>query len=392
MPLVVADAITSTATVARRISTRLGMPEAVVEATHHLFEQWDGNGAPSGLEGAEIPVVSRIVLPTFFVIPVNRVHGRQRALDAVRRCSGSVFDPEVVDALEALAGSEEFWSGLEGERIQERVLAMEPDSDLSEVGDERIDDIAFAFADFIDLKSRFAAAHSRRVAKIAEQLARLLGCAGEAVTAIRRAALMHDLGLVEVPSYSLEKADDDLSEAERERYRLHPYHGERILKRVPALAPFAEMVGNHQERVDGSGYFRGLRGNNISLGARIIAVADRLDELTHDAPGHEAVEVKQALAELEADKGLDREVVAVLRAAMGEAARRPQTQRPAGLSQREVEVLLLAARGLTRAQIGAALKITENTVRHHLEHIYDKTGTTTRVGATMFALENGLLG
>jgi HD-GYP domain-containing protein (c-di-GMP phosphodiesterase class II) len=111
----------------------------------------------------------------------------------------------------------------------------------------------------------------------------LLGCAPEAVIQIRRAALMHDLGLVAVPSFALEKPHDRLTEAESEQYRLHPYHGERILQRVPALAQFAEMVGNHQERIDGSGYYRGLRGSNISLGAR-TAVADRLDELTHDGP------------------------------------------------------------------------------------------------------------
>jgi HD-GYP domain-containing protein (c-di-GMP phosphodiesterase class II) len=392
MPQVIVEAITNMATVARRISRRLGMPPSVEKATHHLFEQWDGNGAPHGLKGEEIPVVSRIVLPTFFVIPVNRVHGRERALEAVRRSSGTVFDPRVVSALEELAGSEAFWSGLEGEHIQERVLAMEPRSLLSEVGEERVDDIAYAFADFIDLKSRFAAAHSRRVARVAEQLALLLGCAREASDAIRRAALMHDLGLVEIPSFSLEKPEDELSEAERERYRLHPYHGERILRRVPALEPFAEMVGNHQERVDGSGYFRGLRGTNISLGARIIAVADRLDELTHDSPGRPAMDFREALAELDADRGLDPSVVEAIRNATGETSSVINQHWPAGLTQREVEVLRLAARGMTRAQIGDALKITENTVRHHLEHIYDKTGTSTRVAATLFAIENGLIG
>jgi HD-GYP domain-containing protein (c-di-GMP phosphodiesterase class II) len=173
---------------------------------------------------------------------------------------------------------------LQADRIRERVLGMEPESPLLDVDEGRIEEIALAFADFIDLKSRFAAAHSRRVAKVAEQIARLMGCAPQATVQIRRAALMHDLGLVAISSFSLEKTEQERSEAEQEQYRLHPYHGERILQRVPALKPFAEIVGNHQERFDGSGYYRGLRGANISLGARIIAVADQLDELTHDAP------------------------------------------------------------------------------------------------------------
>jgi HD-GYP domain-containing protein (c-di-GMP phosphodiesterase class II) len=197
---------------------------------------------------------------------------------------------------------------------------------------------------------------------------------------------------VAIPSFSLEKQEDELSEAEREEYRLHPYHGERILRRVPAMAAFAEMVGNHQERVDGSGYFRGMSGSNISLGARIIAVADRLDELTHDAPGRTALELKDALTILDSDRGFDREIVQALRRAMGEGPPAPEQPFPAGLTRREVDVLRLAARGMTRAQIGDELRITENTVCHHLEHIYSKTGTSTRVAATLFAIENDLLG
>jgi HD-GYP domain-containing protein (c-di-GMP phosphodiesterase class II) len=392
LPQVIAGAITDTAEVAGRISRRLGMPPSVQEATRHLFEQWDGSGAPGGLKAGQIPQASRIVLPTFIVVPINRVHGRENAVDAVRRGRGSTFDPDVIDAIEELAGSEDFWSGLEGERIQERVLEMEPESPLARVGEERIEDIAFAFADFIDLKSRFAAAHSRRVAKVAEQVARLVGCAPQAIVQIRRAALMHDLGLVAIPSFSLEKPEQDMSEAEREQYRLHPYHGERILRRVSAMAPFAEIVGTHQERFDGSGYFRGLKGANISLGARIISVADRLDELTHDAPGRAALDLKEALVALESDRGLDRTIVEALRGAIGEGLPALEQRYPAGLTRREVDVLRLAARGMTRAQIGAELNITENTVRHHLEHIYGKTGTSTRVAATLFAIENGLLG
>jgi HD-GYP domain-containing protein (c-di-GMP phosphodiesterase class II) len=157
------------------------------------------------------------------------------------------------------------------------------------------------------------------------------------------------------------------------------------------MAPFIEMVGNHQENVDGSGYYRGLRGTNISLGARIIAVADRLDDLTHDAPGRPAVAVDDALQGIERDGRFDAGVVTVLQSALGKTTSAVEQAWPAGLTSREVEVLRLAARGLTRAQIGTQLRISESTARHHLEHIYSKTGTTTRVGATLFAIESGLL-
>ena len=369
MPQIIKEAITNTSYVAGRISRRLGLTDAVQTATRHLFELWDGSGAPDGLKSYEIPVASRIVLVSFFAVPISRVHGHAAAVEALKQNAGATFDPAVVAGLERLASEEEFWAGLEGDRIRERVLAMEPASVMQAVGDERVDDIALAFADFIDLKSRFAAAHSRRVSKVAEQLARLMACAPEAVTQIRRAALMHDLGIAAVPSFFLEKPEDQLSEGELDQYRLHPYHGERILSRVPALAGYAEMVGNHQERLDGSGYYRGLRSPNISLGARIIAVADRLDELTHDAPGSPAMGVEEALAVLTKDSGLDGAILKALRRAVHETPEPVDRPWPSGLTQREVEVLRLAATGLTRAQIGFTLHITENAVRHHLEHI-----------------------
>jgi response regulator RpfG family c-di-GMP phosphodiesterase len=120
MPQTIADAITNTAEVARRISRRIGMPPSVETATHHLFEQWDGTGAPAGLQQADIPIASRIVLPTFIVVPVNRVHGRENAVAAVQGGKGSTFDPAVIEALSDLARSEDFWAGLEGDRIRER--------------------------------------------------------------------------------------------------------------------------------------------------------------------------------------------------------------------------------------------------------------------------------
>jgi HD-GYP domain-containing protein (c-di-GMP phosphodiesterase class II) len=303
-----------------------------------------------------------------------------------------VFDPAVVDALKELSRDETFWAEFEAHDIRDRVLALEPESDWRLVDEARIEDVALAFADFIDLKSRYKAAHSRRVGAIAEQLARIMRCAEEAVTQIRRAGLMHDLGVVAIPSYSLDRPWRELSESERDACRLYPYHGERILKRVPALAPLAEMVGTHQERMDGSGYYRGMSGQQISLGARIIAVADRLDELTHDGAANTALPVTQALDVL-ASEPLDQEVLGALRRSLGEQAIvvAAPPRHPASLTDREIEVLTLMTQGMTRREIGHRLAISEHTVRNHLDHIYDKTGTSNRVSATMFAMENGIL-
>lgn len=386
------EAFATTAAVACRIAGRLGATASVQAALLDLFEQWDGTGHPQGLAGADIPIVSRIVFPTFFLVPVHRVSGRQATIDLASALRGEAFDPVVMDAFLQLAADETFWAELEAPDIQQRVLALEPDFQLVTDDEAAMEAAALAFADFIDLKSRYTAAHSRRVAAVAELLARIMQCAEPAVAQIRRAALVHDLGMVAIPSHSLERPWPALSEAERDQYRLHAYHGERILRRVPAFAPLAEMVGTHHERADGSGYYRGLTGPHISLGARIIAVADRLDGLTHDGPGTVALPLPAALDVLRGEP-FDTEVVTALRRAVGiTGSEAPATSAwPAGLTDREVQVLKLAARGLPRREVARRLGITENTARHHLEHIYNKTGAPNRVSATLFAMEHGLL-
>ena len=388
-----AEGFATTAATACRIVTRLGLPDLVQNAMLNLFERWDGAGAPQGLSGEAIPLVARVVLPTFFLIPFQRMSGRAAAVELARAFRGRAFDPSVVDAFLDLSSSESFWQEIEADGIRERVAELEPPTPSFAVEPTRIDDIALAFADFVDLKSRFAAAHSRRVAQLAGEVALLLDCEHSMVTDIRRAALMHDLGLVAVPSYSLDRPWLHLSETERDQYRLHPYHGERILRQAEPLQHLAEMVGTHQERTNGSGYYRGLTDTNLTLGSRIIAAADRMDELTQDSPGDPATSVPSAVEQLRREP-LDPVVVGALAKVLGQSNVLVPIKgpRPAGLTEREMEVLRLAASGLTRRAIAGQLYLSENTVRHHLEHIYNKTGTTNRVSATLFAMEHGILG
>jgi len=208
---------------------------------------------------------------------------------------------------------------------------------------------------------------------------------------------MHDVGLSAVPSYTLDKPKDKLSPAEHEILRLHPYHAERIFARVRAFDPVVPLVACHHERVDGSGYYRGLSGEQIPVGARIIAVADTFDELTHETPDHEALDPEQALGQLrdDAGHGLWADAVDALGGELGASGMprsgRRQGGQPAGLTDREVEILRMLARGLSRRQIADQLVISQHTVRHHLEHIYGKVGVGTRVAAALFAVEHDLI-
>ncbi|MGH2632161.1 MAG: HD domain-containing phosphohydrolase [Tepidiformaceae bacterium] len=385
-----------------RIAGRLGMPEAVQLAIQSMFERWDGGGVPRGLRGTQTPIAARIVAGCFYFIPFKDLGGHEAARRFARDSRGTLLDPAVADAFLALSQEASFWEEVEAPALWDHVLALEPEPIEYSPGPAYLDEVAGAFADFVDLKSPYAAAHSRRVATLAESVAVALGCGDTDAAWIRRAALMHDLGQVAVSSFTLGRAESAMSESEREQFRLHPYHGERVLMRVPALQPAAAIVGAHHERLDGTGYYRGLKGTAIPLGARIVAAVDQFDELAHDRPGRRAMPPGTALTTLEAQAGraFDPGVLHALRSCVQAETSQTGALRmhahvrqvwPAGLTDREVEVLRLAARGQSRKQIAAELVISEVTARHHLEHIYRKAGVSTRVGASMFAMEAGII-
>jgi HD-GYP domain-containing protein (c-di-GMP phosphodiesterase class II) len=393
----VREGFRNTCEVAQRFAARLGMSEAVQDALLSVFEQWDGGG-PGGRRGDAIPLTSRIVYASSFFEALHQFGGPDAALELARRKRGTAFDPAVVDAFLAVTRRPGFWAELEQESLWAQVMALEPTSPRQFLPAEQLEEVALAFADFADLKSPFTAGHSRRVGDLAQSIARRLGLANGQVSTIRQAALMHDVGLAAVPSYTLDRPRGKLSQSEQEMLRLHPYHAERIFARVPALGPLVPLVASHHERMDGHGYYRGLSGEQIPVGARIISVADGFDELTHETPDREAVDVTVALIRLQDDAGgggLWPEAVSALQQELGAAgppqARRKSAAQPAGLTEREVEILRMLARGMSRRQIADELVISQHTVRHHLEHIYAKVGVGTRVAAALFAVEHDLI-
>jgi HD-GYP domain-containing protein (c-di-GMP phosphodiesterase class II) len=371
------------------------MSQAVQDALLSVFEQWDGGG-PGGHQGEAIPLTSRIVFATSFFEALHQFGGREAAVDLARRKRGAAFDPAVVDAFLAITHKGDFWAGLEQESLWTTVLELEPESPRQFLREEQLEDVALAFADFADLKSPFSAGHSRRVGDLAHAIAQRLRLSNSQARTIRQAALMHDVGLAAVPSYTLDRPTEKLSQSEREILRLHPYHAERIFARVPALDPIVPLVAAHHERMDGRGYYRGLSGEQIPVGARIIAAVDAFDELTHETPDRSALERERALAQLkeDADRGLWSEAVRAIAEELGASSPAParrHASQPAGLTEREIEILRMLVRGKSRRQIADELVLSQHTVRHHLEHIYSKVGVGTRVAAALFAVEHDLI-
>jgi len=187
---------------------------------------------------------------------------------------------------------------------------------------------------------------------------------------------------------------DRLSTADWERVRLHSYYTERVLEKAPALRPIARLAGGHHERLDGSGYHRGDPAALLPLTSRILAAADAFHAMTEVRPHRDALDSNAAAHELarEVTAGrLDRDAVSAILEATGQSATMPKRQWPSELTDREVDVLRLTVRGRSNRQMAKELFISEDTVKTHLRHVYEKVGFSSRAGLALFAMENDLL-
>jgi HD-GYP domain-containing protein (c-di-GMP phosphodiesterase class II) len=251
-----------------------------------------------------------------------------------------------------------------------------------------------AIADFGDLKSPWFTGHSRAVSALAEQAAGSAGLSSDDVTTVRRAGLLHDVGRAGVPNSIWDKPGP-LTDAQHERVRLHPYYTERMLARPDALAQLGAVAACHHERLDGSGYHRGLPGAALSPAARILAAADAYQAMTEARPHRPALSTELAAAELRREVRAGRidpdAAEDVLAAAGGRRASTRDRARPAGLTARELEVLVLVARGASSREVARELVIAKKTARNHIERIYTKLGVSTRAAAALYAMRHGLV-
>jgi HD-GYP domain-containing protein (c-di-GMP phosphodiesterase class II)/DNA-binding CsgD family transcriptional regulator len=372
--------------VGSRIAARLGLSEATQLSLYHICETWNGKG-PHRISGLEIPLSGRIVNVSMILEIFFSDRGVAAARQAAAVRSGKSFDPGIAGAAIALCDDAAFWEQLGAEEPWGSVLELEPPP-LQHVDEAGLDDFAYALADIVDLKSTAAATHSRRTAEVAEAIAMRLRLTPEDVALIRRAALVHDVGLVTVPSFLLQDKAS-WGEADHERFRLHPYYTERILSHSEALKAIGAVASAHHENIDGSGYHRGLSGSQLSPPARVVAAASAYIE-SMETVGNDP---ELALQALKTRRVLDPDCLAALAAEVAgqEQAAPAKKTWPAGLTEREVEVLRLVASGLNLKEAAERLVISDHTARHHLESVYGKAGVSSRAGITLFAVENGLL-
>lgn len=381
--------VRATCEVGSRMAERLHLGDGVRAALGDSTETWDGSLGAYGHTGEEIALAARFSLVATQAVIFDRLGGPEAAVDIVRQRAGHFFDPDVAQVFLRIGPA--LLRRLEEADVWGDVLEAEP-TPVRRMPPSQLDVIAEVFADLVDLKSPFTLGHSSGVAELASGAAERVGLPADRVALLRQAALFHDLGRVAV-SGAVWEQPRALRAAEWERVRLHAYQSERILCGSPALVEQARIAGMHHERQDGSGYHHGASGAAIPLEAQLLAAADAFQAMTQSRPHRAALLPEQAATQLEVDASggrLDGECVAAVLDAAGYESR-ARSSWPAGLTDREVQVLRLVAHGSSNRQIAAELVISPRTAEHHVQHIYGKIGGSTRAAAALFAMENGLV-
>jgi HD-GYP domain-containing protein (c-di-GMP phosphodiesterase class II) len=390
MPQFMQEQFSGHCEVAQRLAERLGFGTSLIHSLGQLYERWDGKGLPHGLKGKAVSPAVLLVTLAQDAVTYQRLGDLDAAVQMVRTRSGGAYDPRHAEYFCAHATT--LMQDLDNEPSWELVLGCEPGERRALI-ESQLDTAYQALADFADIKSPYTLGHSPAVAKLASAAARIAGLGEAEALALWRAGMLHDLGRVGV-SAGIWTKPSPLSEREWEQVRLHPYYTERILARPAAFATVSATAALHCERLDGSGYHRRLPASLLSTSARLLAAADVFQALLEPRPHRPARTPDAAATELARAAqagGLDLDAVRYVLAAAGQSAKQARPARPAQLTERELDVLRLIARGQSIKQMAQQLTISPKTVDSHIQHIYEKLGVSTRAGATLFAVEHNLL-
>ncbi len=373
---------------------RLDFGHDVRDALRYTFERWNGNGYPAHAAGEDIPLAMRVVHLSHDMEAIGRLFSPERAIEAARDRRDRTYDPALADLF--VEHGRGWFDQLRTTEPWDAVLALEPEPHRILSG-EQLDDALTVAADFIDLKSPYMGGHSRRCADLAGDAARVLGLDEDTITTVRRAALVHDFGTTVVPNSIWDKPGP-LTRTEFDRVELHPMLTEQMLRRSPALSVLNPVASTHHEKCDGSGYHKRVAANADDPGACVLAATEIYVGLTTeraDRPAFSAADAASQLRQFESDGVLEPRASRAVLVAAGHGEPRQASDRrprnPGGLTRREVDVLRLAARGLTTRQIADRLYISPKTADHHIQHIYGKIGTSTRAGAALWAMQHAVV-
>lgn len=375
--------------VARALANRLGFPSRFVETIGQLYARWDGRGVPA-LKGEAIAQAFCCTALAQDAVVFHKLGGIEAAIAMARRRRGSAHAPPMVDVLVARAA--QIFAGLDQEPAWDTVLRLEPGAPRL-LDDAGLDNAFEVLADYGDIKSPWFLNHSHRVADLVQRAAATCGMSGAGVRAVRRAALVHDIGKVAVSSGIWGKATA-LTDTERALVRRHPYDTGRVFGRSESLGAIGALAALHHEMLDGSGYHRGLYADMLSPAARLLVAANALQSRLDERPHRAALSIDAASTELmrEGEAGrLDRDAVRAVLSVTSGVSVTAAVAPAAPLTEREREVLTLVARGFATKRIASELQIAYKTADRHIQNVYSKVGVNTRAAATLYAMRQRLV-
>lgn len=378
--------------VAQLFAARLGLDAGLQAALLQCNEQWDGHGAPGKARGEQLRRAVRVFHVAEAAIYLKHFVSPEAVVPGIRQRGGVTLDPDIAERFCSNGARLMETAGVESRSLREDVLAAEPGiPPLMTEG--QLDAAAQAIGDFADLKLPDFTGHSSAVAKLAAAAADRYGLPDVDVATLKRAGHMHDVGRVGVSS-SIWGKPEPLTERDWEHVRLHPYYTQRILAHPRELAELGRLAGSHHERLDSSGYHRNLPATMLTPSMRILAAADVYQAMAEIRPYRAGCSPEQAAQQLKGEVRagrLDGEAVNAVLAAAGYHTPEVRRERLAGLTEREMEVLRLVARGFSNRKIAEQLVVSPKTVGNHLQNIYSKIQVSTRAAATYFAMQHHLV-
>lgn len=366
------------------IAVMLKLPHVVETGLRHIFETYNGKGAPGLLQHPDVPPsVYRVALAGDLEV-LSRVHGIEAALAFVESHGNAKYPLELVKLLSRHARD---WLALLNSEESYPIDA--PMSSIAESAEIPLTLVA----DVIDLKLPWLAGHSRQVAELARSAAALQGLAPLVQEQLYSAGLIHGIGRAAIPNW-IWNTPGRLDSSAWEQVRLAPYWTWRAAQQIRSLTLEVNLASHVYERQDGTGYFRGLTGEAITLPQRIMAAAVAWTALRSPRPWRAPLSQEDAAALLREDASqgrLDPAVVDAVVAAATGREQKPFAKAATVLSGREIEVLARISQGESNKEVARTLAVSPSTVRTHVESIFRKLECSTRAAATLKAYTLGII-